>query len=246
MADDGKKTWSGFKLNVLVGCSLVSAGCKHCSAACQVWRQALCPTSSFFAPLVKSTKDNGPAWTGKILYRPELLKTAYKLSGQYIWVAPMSDPFHPDVTLEMLAEIYEAIVRRPQNTFQILTKRIERMHQLYTDGSLKRAIEERMHCRIRWPLSNTWEGTSVESNTYAKERLGLLLDMPSGFRFISAQPLLDYVDLTPFLTKKKVDYVIVGAEAGPVARPANPEHILDVRQQLQRLKVPHLVKCYPL
>ena len=248
MADknNNNSSWRSIALHVLVGCTAVSEGCRHCWAALTSWKLARCPTGKAHVGLTRFHKLNGPMFVGKILFREERLKELAKLVNMMIWVAPMSDLFHPSVTLAQLAKIYAAFYRYPNNKYQILTKRVERMLKLYTDGTLQAAIEKELGHAIQWPPPNTWEGTSVEDQKTADYRIPILLSIPSNYRFVSIQPLLGPVNLMPYLETKEIHYAVLGNEAGPLSRPFNPNDVVQIQSQLRQAKVPHLTECFPL
>lgn len=246
MADHTKLTWTDYMWMVLLGCTKTSAGCKVCWALTEAARYAA-NGSKLYSSLIRSTRRDDVAWTGRIVYQRNKLNEPAKLEKANIWVAPRSDPFHSAVPLEVLAEIYGVIVNNPQNNFQLLTKRVERMRELYTNGSLKEAIEDHLGRSITWPLPNTWEGTSVE-NEGVSERIRILLDTPSNSRFISFQPHLGAVDVLKHIgrRKEKVDFAIIGGEAGPGCRPFDRYALAETREQLVELGIKTLTQCYPI
>jgi protein gp37 len=224
---------------------MASEGCKHCFGAIQAYRQSLSPAASDFKGLTRIGK-HGHEWTGDVIFREKKLNEPRKYKGHSFWLGAMSDPFHEKLTLHQIALMYSVMADTPENTYMILTKRIELMHKLYTDGSLKKEIERILGYSIKWPLVNTWEGTSIENEKWAKQRLPILVDIPSNFRFLSIQPILSNIgNIRPYL--KKIKFAILGNEAGPlsICRPVPKDDIAEAQWQLYSTRTPHLTLCYP-
>ncbi len=202
--DDGAlgRTW-----NPTRGCSRVSEGCRHCYAegiAARFSTHALQTgeePGGVFAGFATMTKS-GPRWTGKV----ELL--ASKLDEPLHWKKPcrvfvnsMSDLFHEALPDEAIDRVFAVMALCPQHTFQVLTKRPERMGN-YIDGH-----QHGRMCRVAedipirgdkpnapFPLPNVWLGVSVEDQKTADERIPLLLKTPAAVRFVSYEPALGPVD----------------------------------------------------
>jgi protein gp37 len=142
---------------------------------------------------------------------------------QLIFVNSMSDLFHEDVPFDFIHKVFAVMSRARQHSFQVLTKRSERLETLAK--------------KLPWP-SNVWIGVSVESADYAY-RIGHLRHVPARTRFISFEPLLadaGKLDLTG------IHWAIVGGESGPGARPMQPEWALSIRDQCQEQSVPFFFK----
>lgn len=134
---------------------------------------------------------------------------------QTIFVNSMSDLFHADVPLAYIRRVFDVMVRAPQHRFQVLTKRAERLADAAGE--------------LPWP-ANVWMGVSVESAAYM-HRIDRLRRVPAAVRFLSLEPLLGplaALDLTG------IDWVIVGGESGPGARPMDPAWVTDIRDQCER------------
>jgi protein gp37 len=183
-----------------------------------------------------------------------------------VFVNSMSDLFHEDVPTRFIDRVFAVMALCPQHVFQILTKRPERMRQ-YVAQVLDRKCVTRIAIaaeRIRpggahtpeWlrnhayqpasevspPLPNVWLGVSVENQQYADERIPLLLQTPAALRFISAEPLLGPLDLQPAVRYAPIDWVIVGGESGPGARPFDLAWARSIVQQCQAAGVACFVK----
>lgn len=169
----------------------------------------------------------------------------------------MSDLFHPGVPDEFIGSVWDVMANTP-HTYQILTKRPARARALlrsWSDrldpeyagqGAMWRRYDGRWCGPVPWPLANVWLGVSAEDQPRADERIPPLIDTPAAVRFVSAEPLLGPVDFSPWLgsacagelacshehcTADVLDWVIVGGESGPNARPMHPQWARDLRDQ---------------
>jgi len=131
---------------------------------------------------------------------------------KYIFVNSMSDLFHEMVPVEFIQKVFETMQKAHWHTFQILTKRSQRLFELSPE--------------LPWP-SNVWLGISVESADYI-HRIGHLAQTEAKTKFLSLEPLLGPI---PHLPLQKMDWVIVGGEAGPKSREMREEWVLDIRDQ---------------
>lgn len=224
-------SWTDRTWNPIRGCARVSPGCQNCYAERLAYR-----FSGAGQPYDGLTrKVNGHAqWTGKLRLVPEALKEPLGWrKPQRIFVNSMSDIFHEDVPITFLDDIWRTFWRAPQHTFQILTKRSERMRE-YLQLRLERPFDNDGPAI----LPNVHLGVSVEAQDYAW-RIGKLIDTPAAVRFISAEPLLGALDLRywlhrsdgvgrPFQNWNQPDWIIVGGESGPGARPLDLDWIRDI------------------
>jgi protein gp37 len=137
----------------------------------------------------------------------------------------MSDLFHEKIPLEFIQQVFDVMAQASRHTFQILTKRHERMLELAND--------------LYWS-PNVWMGVSVENQCWADRRIPALLDVPAAVRFLSVEPLLKPVDLRAYLDG--IDWVIVGGESGPRARPIDPDWVRNIRDQCVAARVPFFFK----
>jgi protein gp37 len=141
----------------------------------------------------------------------------------------MSDLFHPDVPVAFISLAFEIMAEASQHTFQILTKRPGRM------ASVVRRVRPD-------PLPNVWLGTSVENQRWAGVRIPQLLATPSSVRFLSCEPLLGPLDLRSHLQSGGLDWLIVGGESGPDARPMERHWARSIRDQCVEADVPFFFK----
>ncbi len=222
----GKTTieWTDRTWNPLIGCSHVSAGCDNCYAA-----QFALRNLADYAGLATKTPD-GPRFTGELRVRPKDLDAPLRWKKpQRILVNSMSDLFHLDVRPSFIHQVWLTMAQCPQHTFQVLTKRPQRMAQVIAGMHLGSGEP---------PLPNVWLGTSIEDDRYVF-RADHLRATPAAVRFLSLEPLLGPL---PSLDLTGVDWVIVGGESGPKARPMHPDWVRDIRDRCVAAGVPFLFK----
>ena len=140
-----------------------------------------------------------------------------------VFVDSMSDLFHEDVPLEFIRSVFDVMRRAKQHQFQVLTKRSQRLKEV-SDS-------------LTWP-ENVWMGVSVENSDFAF-RIADLQDTSASVKFLSLEPLLEPIN---HLELGGIDWVIVGGESGPKARPMLPQWALSVRDQCSRRNVPFFFK----
>ncbi|SOC43792.1 protein gp37 [Rhizobium subbaraonis] len=224
MADNTKIEWTDATWNPITGCSIVSPGCTNCYA------MKLAGTRLRHHPsrtgLTKDSKA-GPVWTGEVRFNPEWLDQPLRWKRpRMIFVCAHGDLFAEGVPDEWIDQVFAVMALSPQHTFQVLTKRPERMrtylarprHLLASRWATavprglpitQHEAMARLHpdatpehralyhaCPLAIPLANVWLGVSVEDQKRAEERIPVLLDTPAAIRWISAEPLLGPLDLT--------------------------------------------------
>jgi protein gp37 len=140
-----------------------------------------------------------------------------------IFVNSMSDLFHKDVPFDFISKIFDVMNRASQHRFQILTKRSERLLEL--------------SARLTWP-ENVWMGVTVENNECAF-RIDHLRQTDAAIKFISLEPLLGPISR---INIEGIDWVIVGGESGPKARPMKPEWATNIRDQSLAAGIPFFFK----
>ena len=184
------KTW-----NPTTGCDKVSPGCAHCYAEAITQRFPNAFPNGFNLTLHTDRLDQPLRWR----------------KPSRIFVNSMSDLFHKDVPLEFLQQVFDVMGDTPHHTYQILTKRGQRLRELAP--------------LLTWH-PNIWMGVSVESQAHA-HRVNALRTVPAKVRFLSCEPLLGplKLDLTG------IHWVIVGGESGAGFRPMEPEWVRSLQQQ---------------
>lgn len=212
MGDKTSIQWTDATWNPIVGCDRVSAGCDHCYAATLhnrrylAWKRGTFPT----APV----QYHQPFWGkggGVQLMSERLEQPLHWRKPRRVFVNSVSDLFHEDVPDTFIAQVFAVMAQTSWHTFQVLTKRPERMAVLLASERFRLLVDDRVsqlaeRCRsdriafaryhlADWPLTNVWLGTSVEDQAAADERIPLLLETPAAVRFLSCEPLLGPVDL---------------------------------------------------
>lgn len=197
-------------------CEHVSLGCENCYSETNNGR---CLTHNGTGlPFDRRVRDLvDPFVDEKILQQPLHWKKPRK-----IFVCSQTDLFGEWVTDEMIDDVFAITVQCPQHTFQVLTKRPERMLHVMTKV---------VRTQKFWPMPNVWLGVSCENQATADERIPLLLQTPAAVRFISYEPALEKVDFYQWLGGKWIDQIIIGAESGRGARPFSEDWARSTRDQ---------------
>lgn len=255
MSRKSKIEWTNNTWNPVTGCSKVSEGCKNCYAE-RDWKRLSAPTRGL--PLKHGNTRN--IYTGRpftdVRCHPERLDQPLRWKKpKRIFVNSMSDLFHESVPEPFLNEIFGVMSLCPQHTFQILTKRPERMMTYLSQGDIEDLIRDGQFQIAKevvdpweyeyeieeYPLPNVWLGVSVEDQHTADERIPLLLQTPVEIRWVSVEPLLGSVNLSSFLYGK-IDWAVCGGESGPNARPMRADWARSVRDQCIAADVPFFFK----
>lgn len=211
MGDKSAIEWTEATWNPVTGCTKVSPGCKHCYAERMAARLKAMGTAAY---------RNGFALT----LQPQVIDLPLRWRrSRMIFVNSMSDLFHSAVPDNFIASVFDVMKKAHWHTFQILTKRSERLIDA-----------ERF---IRWPR-NVWMGVSVESEAY-QSRIDDLRKTSAAVKFLSLEPLLGPL---PALDLSGIDWVIVGGESGPHCRPIEAEWVRDIRDQCDSSSVPFFFK----
>ncbi len=160
----------------------------------------------------------------KLTMHPQALEKPLEWkTPQVIFVNSMSDLFHKDVPLEFVQSVFDVMKRAHWHQFQVLTKRSERLMELSP--------------QLEW-TDNIWMGVSVENADYTF-RIDHLRKTGAKIKFLSVEPLLGPI---PRMNLKGINWVIVGGESGPGARPIEREWVVDIKNQCIRAKVPFFFK----
>ena len=198
--------WTERTWNPVTGCSKVSQGCKHC-----------------YAERIADRFWGDRAFT-EVQCHPDRLSHPKSIrKGSMFFVNSMSDLFHPDVPENFIRDVFTVMAECPQHTFQVLTKRSERLAKLAPS--------------LNWP-PNVWMGVSVE-DARVVERIQDLKNVPAAVRFLSLEPLIG--PLTD-LDLDGLHWVIVGGESGPGARPMKASWVKSIRRQCRAARVPFFFK----
>lgn len=228
MADGSAIEWTTATWNPTTGCDRVSAGCDHCYALTLAAR-----LKAMGQP--KYQKDGDPRTSGPgfgVTAHPAALDIPLRWrEPRLVFVNSMSDLFHARVDTAFIARVWEIMSQTPQHTYQILTKRPERIVRVL--GSVRSSLRP-----TEWPLPNVWLGTSIESIGQAR-RADHIRAAPARVRFLSLEPLLGPL---PGLDLTGIDWVIAGGESGHGYRPIDADWVRDLRDQSTRQGVPFFFK----
>lgn len=230
------KTW-----NPTTGCSKISQGCKNC-----------------YAERIFHRPYPGRLFTD-VRCHPERLDQPLRWRKPCrVFVNSMSDLFHEDIPQTFIAKVFEVMNEAHWHTFQVLTKRPERMLKMLSNRVWPWAVTIENK-----PQPNVWLGVSVEDQATADERIPLLLQTPAAVRFVSFEPALAAVDWGNFLPlpdrdlncrncgkrwtgvhrcERQIEWIIVGGESGPKARPFNIEWARYTIRQSGGAGVPVFIK----
>lgn len=304
MAEKSTIEWTDATWNPTVGCRIVSPGCTNCYAMRETARIERMggKAGAKYAGLTTPSKA-GPVWNGTIRLAEEALDQPLRWrKPRRIFVNSMSDLFAEELPDEAIDQVFAVMALCPQHTFQVLTKRAERMRDYLSaaQGNIWDAIRRVPGARSNrvvmcagkpviqtapdWPLPNVWLGVSVEDQQRADERIPHLLQTPAAVRFISAEPLLEPVNLRRLIVGRegkwtfgydaltgrrlkwwpdpfdpsndegelhiaplkeagpRINWMIVGGESGPRARPMHPDWVRSLRDQCAAADVPFFFK----
>jgi protein gp37 len=197
-----KIEWTDRTWNPIIGCSKISPACDHCYAEKMAARLATMPQTADNYGAVVTNRE----WNGKTaLIYSALQKPLHWRKPCRVFVGSMTDLFHPSTPTEWIDKVFAIMALTPHITYQVLTKRPERMREYCVNpqsrilDEMERISGERIWCGGFWPLPNVWLGVTVENQEYADKRLPILLDTPAAVRFVSVEPMLGAVNLRPYL-----------------------------------------------
>lgn len=270
MASKSKIEWTEYSWNPIAGCTKCSPGCKFCYAERMAYRQyymadARCNKNRSQRNLVtamaygKAINKKTRKWTGEIgTNRWMLNDPLHWRKPRMIFVCSMSDLFHPKVPFEFIDKVFTQIIACQRHVFQILTKRPARMLEWSEQYTATKN-------HFRHVTKNAWFGVSVSTQAEADEKIPILLQIPAAVKFVSIEPMLEEIEIKSFPTVnntgcplnpltgellygeeyikgEKLDWVIVGGESGPKARPLHPDWARNIRDQCQAAGTPYFFK----
>ena len=257
------ETW-----NPIIGCSKVSPGCENCYALAMAKRQAGMERASgrvdYRLTLMPDQNNKQTEWNGHTIFRTDHLTKPLKWKKpRAIFVCSMGDLFHEHTSFEEIDTVFSVMSDCDQHLYIVLTKRPEVAAKFWE-------WKKRQH-GIPWvPKQNVWLGVTTENQEQANKRIPILLGIPASKRFVSIEPMLGPIDLTRISAKYwgkefndpgynginlsalyggnntdtpwHLDWVIVGGETGPKARPMHPDWVRSIRYQCQEANVPFFFK----
>jgi len=212
MSTRSRIEWTEQTWNPTVGCTKVSPGCKHCYAETMARRLKAIGVKGY---------ENGFRLT---LMPERLAEPLERRKPTVYFVNSMSDLFHEKVSFDYIRRVFDVMAHAPQHTFQILTKRAERMAEF---------------CRGIDVPANAWLCVSVENRRHGVPRIDILRTIDVRVRFLSVEPLLE--DLGA-IDLDGIHWVIVGGESGHKARPMRKEWVDSVKQQCDQAEVAFFFK----
>ncbi len=203
--------WTDATWNPVTGCTKISLGCKNCYA-------------ERLAKRLQAMGQKRYVRGFKVTLHPDLVKVPLQWhKSRMVFVNSMSDLFHEDIPEGFIHRVFRTMTDAEQHTFQILTKRSERLANLAG--------------QLPWP-PNIWMEVTVESNDYLN-RVEHLLTVPAQVRFLSLEPLLTNI---PNLCLSGIDWVIVGGESGPKSRSIEATWVRSIRDRCMEESVPFFFK----
>jgi protein gp37 len=216
MSDKSKIEWTDATWNPVRGCTKISPGCKHCYA-------------EVFAERFRGVPGHPYERGFDLRLVPEKLEEPLKWkSPRLVFVNSMSDLFHPGVPDDYIVRVAEVMSAADWHTFQVLTKRSDRMRDL-----LNSKLQFAAHC------GHIWWGVSVENRKHGLPRIEHLRAADVTMRFLSIEPLLEELGR---VNLSGIHWVIVGGESGHGARPMQKEWVVSVRKQCHEARVPFFFK----
>lgn len=212
MSQASRIEWTEATWNPAVGCTKISSGCKHCYAEAMAVRLKAMGTPGY---------ENG----FKLTILPDRLSEPLRRKKPTVYfVNSMSDLFHQSIPDAYIDQVFDVIARSPQHTFQVLTKRAERMATYFRNRPVPR---------------NAWLGVTVEDRKHGVPRIDKLREIDASIRFLSVEPLLEDIGEINLIN---IHWVIVGGESGPKSRPMKIEWADSIRQQCEELDVAFFFK----
>ena len=212
MSTKSKIEWTEQTWNPATGCTKVSPGCEHCYA-------------EVMANRLKAMGVNGYKNGFKVTLQPQRLwEPLQRKKPTVYFVNSMSDLFHEKIPASYIKSVFAVIENSPWHTYQILTKRAERMADIMQNINIP---------------PNAWMGVTVENIKHGLPRIDLLRKVNAPVRFLSIEPLLE--DLGT-INLTGVHWVIVGGESGPKARPMKAEWVDNIKKQCKEYHVPFFFK----
>jgi protein gp37 len=211
MASNSAIEWTGSTWNPVTGCVKISTGCKHCYAERMAKRLQAMGQKNYVTGFDLAMHEHALE-----------LPLSWK-KPQTIFVNSMSDLFLAGVPTDFIQQVFDVMRRAHWHTFQLLTKRGERLSDLSNE--------------LIW-ADNIWMGVSVENSEYVT-RIDHLRVTGAKVKFLSIEPLLGPV---PNLDLRGIDWVIVGGESGPGARPMKEEWVVEIKDQCLAARVPFFFK----
>ncbi len=211
MATKSKIEWTESTWNPVTGCTKISEGCQHCYAERMAHRLHAMGQEKYKNCFKVTTHEDC------------LLEPLNWKKPQIIFVCSMSDLFHKDVPDEFIIKVFDVMNKATWHTFQVLTKRAERLEEIAP--------------KLKW-TPNIWLGVTVESDKQ-KKRIPYLINTPAQIKYLSIEPMITEIK---DLSLENINWVIVGGESGPGARPLKENWVTRIRDNCVENNVPFFFK----
>lgn len=227
--------WTDTTWNVVSGCTRVSPACDHCYIE---------RTPPLRMARRRFDKPGVGGSTGILRHEERMFQPFHWRKPLRVFVCSLADLFHDDVPELTIAKVWATMARTPKHTYQVLTKRPARMRALLSSHDFQLAVETICGHEVQWPLLNVHGGVTAENQKWADARIPILVETPLAVRWVSVEPLLNSVHLAAVLGSawRLIDWVVVGGETGPKARPMNPRWALSLRDQCAIAGIPFFFK----
>lgn len=230
-----KIEWCDETINPIVGCTKISKGCKNCYAEIMATRLAgMKHSKEKYLQVITNGK-----WNGNVTFDETTFSKPKKWNNpKKIFITSMGDLFHENVPNSWLIDILFMVAANPKHTFIILTKRPERMLNFFTNHAINPFFEL---------LPNLWLGITAEDQEQADKRIPILLKIPSIVHFVSCEPMLEGINLLPFLATQSgpnINWVIAGGENGNNYRTTSVIHFHNLLNQCIGMDIPFFFKGY--
>ena len=225
MGDQSAIEWTDATWNPVTGCDRVSEGCTNCYALNLAKRLKAMGNPRYQAD--GNPKSSGPGF--RVVLHEDILSLPLTWRRpRFVFVNSMSDLFHEKVPDEYIELCVKVMAAANWHTYQVLTKRSERLRSL---------LQTNIASFARLP--HIWWGVSVENKKHGLPRIEHLRAAAPAMAFLSIEPLLEDIGR---IDLNGIDWVIVGGESGPGARPMNREWVIGIQKQCQRARVPFFFK----
>ena len=248
MGRDSKISWTDSTWNPWIGCHKVSPGCKNCYAETLVENRM----GRKFSEIRRAS----PATFNAPLRWNSILGDYETGDMHYVFTCSISDFFIEEADA-WRDEAWDIIRRTPHLTYQILTKRPERIAEHLPKMCFSCGVSDTIHAEAMvhshgfqgWPWSNVWLGTSIETQQFAEKRIPILTCVPAKVHFLSCEPLLGRIDF--YMDEnhweeekmlKHIQWVIAGGESGPDFRKMDLDWARSIRDQCKAASVPFFFK----
>ena len=267
MASKSNIEWTGGTWNPTYGCDKVSAGCKNCYAMRDVYRIGCAHPDKYGGLVEMRTSGPEWTGKLKMAPDKVDLPLRWK-DPRKIFVNSLSDLFHNKIPFDFIDDCFVTMLLAERHTFQVLTKRPENMSEYFEhareriteklidkidktgwakfssskDGKRSRKWVEEWVAEGAWPLPNVWLGVSVEDQDSAYRRIPFLHTIPAAVKWLSMEPLLAEtrlnIGMDDATTRDLIDWVVVGGESGPKARPLKSEWVDIIHEDCERIGIP--------